>query len=365
MTEQHKNKVLFFINSLKGGGAEQVALNLSEEFAKQNINSVYVTLFKTQNFDTPKYIEEWNLNLSNKKINSYFRFLNIKNVLDKNIKWNAFLKKYSNFNFVLITAHLMTSKFVALNSPFANQTLYVNHVDMNIFNPIELYAYKKYFIKAFNNKKQVCVSDDVYKSLCQNYKLNSSLTKVISNPVKVYDKDTKQQHDKRYILFLGRLEKQKNPLKLLDLYYKGKFYKDFDLIYLGEGKLKTKLLKRIKKYNLTGNVYVKGFINKPYGWIKHASLLASTSLYEGLSLNIIEAFMLNTPVICYDCPNGASKLFKGDLAEYIIGMNNSDEEYIDKMRYALYEKYPKISEKLLNPFQPNIVAKEYIKFYNK
>lgn len=365
--KQQRYKALFFVNSLSGGGAEKVVLNLAEEFHKNNVDSVIVTLFSSEKLNLPKYIEEWNLNMkaTTIKFSSYIRLLKLKNDLAHNKIWWQFLQTYNNYKFQCITAHLMTSKLVALNSPYKNSTVYVNHTSSRIFNNIEWFIYKKYIDKLYANKKQVFVSHDLTNAYIKNCSPKKEFIKTIYNPIIVNKLRLSNLHNRPYIIFVGRLEKNKGPIKILNLYKQGCFNKKVDLIFLGTGSLKEQLTKKIKHLNLENSVFLKGYVDNPQDWISQAILLASTSKYEALPTTIIEALLLNTPVISYDCPYGPSEILIDELSKYLIPLEASDEIYIEKMRSIMEGKYPKIPQKIHLMFNPKKILREYINFYNE
>lgn len=62
-------KALFFVNSLKSGGAEKVVLTLAEELYAKNIKSVVVSLYEDSPSYVPNYIENFCLKLSKSNSN--------------------------------------------------------------------------------------------------------------------------------------------------------------------------------------------------------------------------------------------------------------------------------------------------------
>ena len=73
------------------------------------------------------------------------------------------------------------------------------------------------------------------------------------------EKEFQFPNGRPYILFMGRLEEVKNPLRVLDLYWKGGFFEQYDLVYLGKGSLEKQLKRQIKEYNLCNHVILLDF----------------------------------------------------------------------------------------------------------
>lgn len=72
--------------------------------------------------------------------------------------------------------------------------------------------------------------------------------------------------NKNKIIFMGRLEPEKNPLRLLDIaYLLKKSISDFRLDIYGSGSMYGEMVSKIEEYNLTDNVILKGYTQgNPY-----------------------------------------------------------------------------------------------------
>ena len=112
---------------------------------------------------------------------------------------------------------------------------------------------------------------------------------------------------KKIVLFVGKLIDRKNPLDFLKLAKLSKSQNQFKFLMIGDGYLKKKCQKYAKKNNLN-NVSLIGFVNQKElrEYYKVSDLLVVPSEYETWGLNINEAFVTNTPVIC-TCDCGASE----------------------------------------------------------
>ncbi len=72
---------------------------------------------------------------------------------------------------------------------------------------------------------------------------------------------------------------------------------DFKWIFIGDGTMKDFLIKKIDEYNLEQNVFLIGLKENPYPYIKACSIYVQPSRYEGKSMAVEEAKILNKPVI--------------------------------------------------------------------
>ena len=270
-------KALFFLNSFAGGGAERVCLNLAEQLYRQGIESEFVTIFDSEpEYDLPNYIRVLPLEIEDK-------FLECLQIVKKIPKVNAFI---SGKEYVLITAHVQPSQFLAALTLVRKKCLYVMHISRHKAHEHSSLLSRIILRFFLRRKKIVAVSNGVKNELINEYGIDRDDIITIYNPCAVEKLKTKfvSTCERPYILFMGRLEEQKNPLLALELYHKGHFYDKYDLIYLGKGSLEERLRDRIRDYSLCEKVYLMGFQKDPRQWLVNASLLLSCSRQGGFTL---------------------------------------------------------------------------------
>lgn len=129
---------------------------------------------------------------------------------------------------------------------------------------------------------------------------------------------------KTNILCVGRLTKQKgfelaiDAMKLLI-----KKNKAIHLYILGEGQERNFLENRIASNDLINHITLLGSKDNPYPYIKNCDLYLQTSRFEGLGRTIIEASILNKPIVCTDFPTAYS-ILEHDKTGLIVPMNPQD-----------------------------------------
>ena len=185
----------------------------------------------------------------------------------------------------------------------------------------------------------------VSPSVINEFKYKSSFldkATVIGNPINTKEiiskknKATKNQDSD--LLFLGRLEKQKNPFLFIDIVKKlASENENIKSFMVGDGSLRTEVEKKIKQFNLEENIKVVGFCENPYGLLNNTKLLCMPSLWEGFGLAAIEALTLGKPVIA--SPVGGLVNIVDDacgklcisLDEYVEEINKllNDEDYLE------------------------------------
>lgn len=100
------------------------------------------------------------------------------------------------------------------------------------------------------------------------------------------------------LLSVGRLSPEKGMIncvhackKLVDNGCDVKWY------LIGEGTERNEIESCIREYNLENNIFLLGAIANPYPYIKNAHIYVHPSLVESLSITVLEALALSTPVI--------------------------------------------------------------------
>lgn len=118
------------------------------------------------------------------------------------------------------------------------------------------------------------------------------------------------QCEPQSFMFLGRLDENKNPLAVLEM-FKAIHEKNpqAHLYYLGKGELRPQLEAAIAQNGLQECVHVLGYISNPYPYIKQADCLLAYSNIEGFQTVFVEALALGVPFISSDA--GAADLLSG------------------------------------------------------
>lgn len=155
---------------------------------------------------------------------------------------------------------------------------------------------------------------------------------------------------KNKICYVGRLEKQKNLPRMIEIANKLKqINNDYILDIYGEGSQKDVIIKLIKKYNLENNVFLKGF-TKDKNIYANYSIMWMTSAFEGFGLTIIEAKSNAVPTISTDWGDGVYEVIEDGVDGYVV---KNDKEFVDKTMTLLTDdnKLMKFKEKSLKNFE--------------
>jgi len=149
-----------------------------------------------------------------------------------------------------------------------------------------------YLLKPFRNKDILFSNEQLSSIYKKNYDIipNGVDTDAYQTPQLKYDKFT--------FLAVGRLERVKNHIKLLEcaLELKKKNYA-FQIHIAGEGDQREKLEKYIVDHSLQENVTLLGLRSNIAELMAKSHVFVIPSLWEGLPIVILEAGASNLPVI--------------------------------------------------------------------
>lgn len=336
-------KLLFLIHTLGGGGAERVLVNLVNNIDPTQFDVTVMTVI-----DTGIYKKQL---ASHVHYRSMIRFPSKKeqkgnesgSLLGRTTKLKTVgVKLYTFFwrhaplklihklfignKYDVEVAFLegICAKIIANSGNSCSQKISWIHVDMvnqhkskNVFTSEqqERITYNKF-------DKIVCVSNYVKEQFFKLFNIDEKKVTVKynvidANEVMALASNKTIAHNKFTICSVGRLNKQKNYMRLAQCVYKlhTDGY-DFDTIVIGEGTSREELNAYITEHNMSSYFKLIGFHRNPYPYVKNADLFVCSSDAEGYSTSVVEALILGIPVVTTDCA-GMSEII-GDSESGII-----------------------------------------------
>ena len=149
----------------------------------------------------------------------------------------------------------------------------------------------------------------------------------------------KDKIKKNYVA-IGRLTKQKNFAFLIKCFEKI-INKDNEikLYILGDGEDKKKLQNLIIRNKLNNNIFIEGYQNNIYKYLKRADAFILSSLWEDPGFVLVEAFYSNTIVISSNCKNGPAEILENEKNGFLFE-NNSENSFFQK-----FDEFKNTSEK--------------------
>jgi len=133
----------------------------------------------------------------------------------------------------------------------------------------------------------------------------------IPNPVIIPEAIENLNHARSFILGAGSLDKQKRFDDLISAFailQREHGVTDLDLIILGEGPDKDKLVNLAKELDVSEKMFMPGFVNDPFKYMRSTKVFALTSGWEGLPNVLIQAMACGAPVVATDCPHGPREI---------------------------------------------------------
>lgn len=341
-------KVLFFLESLKGGGAEKVLLDIVKQLP-ENEYQIKVLLVT----DNGVYDEEIKNYCAYKSVLHTDQYKhNIVKHLFYSLKYrlvykcppNWIYRKYIGNEWDIVVGFVegfATRIIACANSNSVKKVAWV-HAD-----PLEREYADSYF-KSHEEQKRaydgfdkiVCVSNSVAESFKKKWGIQdkvitqynpidkANIIKRACEPIEI------QKMWQVQFVASGRLTAQKGFDRLIRVMKRLKqcCYDDFGLIILGQGEEKEALETQIEKENLKDSVKLLGFQRNPYPYVAKSDLLVCSSRAEGYSLVIAEAMVLGVGIISTNC-SGPNELL--DNGKYGLLVNNEEDALYDAMLSVL------------------------------
>ncbi|WP_179107275.1 glycosyltransferase [Sediminibacillus massiliensis] len=373
-------KILFFIESLSGGGAEKVLAELVNRFNKNKFDITVITvvdvgIYRNEIKKNCKYISILPNpeKLKTMKLLIYKLRYKLIYLLPPSFFYKFFIKEKYDLEVAFVEG--FATKIISKSTNTLSKKVAWVHVDpinrgyadryfRNLRDQIE--SYKKY-------DKVVCVSKKVKNSFEEKvYKDKKVIVKY--NPVdskaiiyKSNEKCERTKPDKFLIGTIGRLTRQKGYDRLLKIM---KILKDdglnCELWVLGEGQDRPRLEQYINDNNLSDSVKLIGFKSNPYKYIAMCDLFVCSSRAEGFSLALAEAMVLGLPTISTECAGPNELLNSG---EYGMVVKNNDLSLYEGIKTlindkALLARYKAKSLERSNIFTISTAIKDIEKVFN-
>ncbi len=330
-----KIKILFYIDTLIGGGAEKVLRNLVNSMDTEKFDITVQTTFKENH--------EKHLNKDIKYKYCYKTHHKLSDIIFRletqmNLIYPLHIKSDCDIEVAYLEA--APTKIIAGSTNKKAKKLAWVHCDLKK-NTDDVEAYKIKTQDWYNKyDKIICVSKNVEKSFKEIFG-NNPESIVIYNTIddnEIKSKSTLPLPDntekrRLTLLTVGRFSKSKNYPRLLKatktLLNEGF---DFDLWVLGDGALRPEIEAFIKENNLSQNIRLFGFVENPYPFMRNADISVCSSDYEGFSTFITESLILGKPIVTTDCSGMDELLGKN---EYGIITENNDDAFTDGLREML------------------------------
>lgn len=332
-------KILFLINTLGGGGAEKVLVNLVNNMDRSQFDITVETMFSggvNQTILKPdiKYICKNAFTM--KGISHIYKFLPSKYLYKKFInqeKYDIIVAYMHNLPVKVITGcQYPATKLIGwLHCGTVEEKTYCtcwhtkNSANKSYNRCDVLVGVSKLVVKEFERFFNVTTD------CCSIFNTNDTkLIKTLSQekPTVAINQETIS------ISTVGRLSFEKGNDRLVnaanELLNQGY---DFHVFIIGEGAEKQNLIEQIQKYGIENNVHLLGFHKNPYAIVRNTDIFVCPSRIEGFSTAVTEAVILNKPVVSTEV-SGAKEIL-GENNEFGLVVENSTDGVYEGIKRLL------------------------------
>ncbi len=344
---------IFFIGTLRNGGAERVVSILASKLAEQGTETEILMYY-----DRPVFYEvssKVKLTVVEKETRSRAKI--------KNLLW---MRKYFKENGKVVISFLAPFNIMALLANFGSGTPIIV-ADRN--DPRKVPAntvIRKLRDFLYVLADGIVVQTEFNKSYFS--KRIQKKSKVIYNPVHMKESVglALKAEKAPVIVTAGRLMPQKNQKMLINAFSEiSKKYDKYQLIIYGEGPSREALEKQIRELQLEGKVLLPGNVNDLYDRMKNAELFVLSSDYEGMPNALIEAMCLGLPVISTKV-SGTEELVIKELNGILTAIGD-EKELVEAMDQLLKDAerrafYARENVKLAKKLNLDVIIKEWTDF---
>lgn len=364
-----KKSVLFIQDSLAGGGAEKVLIDILNHFDYTRFD---VTLL---------LVNRSGVYIDNIPHQVTFKWINDPQNRPNRLVYNRFTIKYwpkyrlyaqvgyRRYDTIIsfmegsaLRYHSMIMSRAQRNISWVHCDLKAMHWTTGFFKkPKDEFAYYKRMDEIIHVSKSAASS---FNKLF-NYKFPTRVIyNLIDRPLIIKRSlescPVEKQH-KITLCNVGRLAPPKKQDRLIRVAEKliNQYGLDVEVWILGQGELREELEALVTELDMTNNVRFLGFQSNPYAFVRAADVFVLTSYSEGFSLVVAEALCIGKPVISTNI-TGPNEL----LADGAGILTSEDVEDIAKQIYelftvpGLYEHYCKQAVLRSQMFQPEKTMNE-------
>lgn len=337
-----KKTVVFFIDSLGGGGAERVVTSLCNELAQKEVYQVRIVLLRKAPIAYPLDAQVQLLYAQDMPVRSAYgkavrRIFGVYKKVRQRVLKPLLIKagKYDRCPKIDETAFFFYSQYALPYREYLKRNPGCTAFGFLIRSNIAMLM----AARGTNTKTVFCernnpVRPDIPKNIikirdrltrrCQAavfqtederayYTWLRCPTAVIPNPLKDGLPEPFAGERRHEIVNFCRLNKQKNIPLLLDAFQLLlQDHPDYRLRIYGRGEEKDNLIALTKTMGLEDAVMFEDFAPDVHERIRDAAMYVCSSDFEGLSNSMLEALAIGMPCVCTDCEGGGARMMIQD-----------------------------------------------------
>ena len=347
-----KINLLHLITGLGVGGAERVVLDLSRNSNKDRYQVSVISMSKQKEMLSIFEKDGIDVNVLNMN-SSIIDFFKIVLIV------NRYIKKQ---NIHLIHAHMTDSMIVSVMVKILNPKLKLIFTSHNITFGSKIRTLLVKLLKSFRDIDILFSKDQLSSIYKKNYEM-------IPNGIDLNHYKLDLQKDEIFtFITVGRLEKQKNHIKLLESAVALKDKKlEFRILIVGEGKdpiQKEKVENFIKLHKLENHVHLLGIRFDIPELIAKSDCFVLSSSWEGLPIVLLEAAASKIPIV--STPVGSIPSFIDESSGYL-----ADDDFTEAMEEVMLnysiakEKALCLYDKVEADYSIQSIVKKHEKIYEE
>lgn len=306
-------KTAYLINSLEGGGAERVFVQLLEMVGEEGdvgepLDIVLLDI-RPEAYRLPVNATVHRVGRSSTPVWPLIQFFKVFVLLARlrPKRVVSFLTRANVFN-------VICSKFLNFESVISERSNTTGRLSGK-FSGLKRGLVGFFYARA----ARICaVSHGVANCLVHDFSISPSKVSVLNNPV---DLDAIEQSSRRprwqldlnpcpKIVAMGRLVETKGFGDLIRAYAQSG--QNCGLMILGDGPKRYELEELIDSLGLSSHVHLLGFVGNPYALINQAEVFVLSSRLEGFPNALVESMALAKAVISTDCHDGPREILSLD-----------------------------------------------------
>ena len=340
--QKKKRILLVYYKLFKPGGVAKVLTNLANSLSEEGYTVEILLLMskrdhfyplnsdvKVHNINT---FSHWTWKICEFNV-KHLRFIpKIRNINAYIYHIGVFLmlrnwmrKNHQNYD-IIISAWYKLSSFLALNKKASKKTIAWEHVTYETGGLLFKDTLRRYYK---NLKGIVCINSPAiehYKQYNKTYFIPNIIGEPFENQEKINFKDKEN-----FISFVGRLDREKNVIALLEIFKKANVSNDWKLQIIGDGNERVNLEQFVEKNQLQERIIFYGTKTSEeiLKLLRRSKIFGFTSLKEALPTVLVEAMFCSNAIISYNCNYGPSDIVKNNSG-FLIDVNNK-EDFIQKL----------------------------------
>jgi glycosyltransferase involved in cell wall biosynthesis len=363
--EMTSNRLAFVLPSFGKGGAQRATISLANYFMANGGCDVTLIALKDD------FLEfELHKDIKLVKLNSQSFKASLKKLVTafKDCQPNVVYSALWHVNLLVLISKLIL--FLTIRLKFKHIASVHNNPSMIIQTENKYLAISYYYFFARFSDKIVAVSKGIEKHLVEKCRIPVSKIVMAYNPA-ITDGHARQlveqvnipfaeKYSGEYLLWVGRLDYQKDPIKFLEI------LKLLELpgILVGDGPLESDVRDFIVENNLQEKVLYLPFQENVVYLMARANLLLMTSRFEGFGLVLVESLFAGTPVVSTNCLYGPAEIILDGKNGLLLDENANAEEFskaVELLRSdaVLYKAMRECAAESVDCFRDSVVFEQY------